>query len=93
MREFHLNVTSSALQKNRNKERSSTKNTCKYILSTGCDATTVSQCHGEKEKIMCFLDPDLEPYLTSSNLFARQFRVCGQCLFPFQGWGAYLFHT
>lgn len=30
---------------------------------------------------------------TSSNLFARHWRVWGQCLSPFQGWGACLFHT
>lgn len=42
---------------------------------------------------VCFLVPGFEPYLTSSSLFARQWRVCGQCLFPFQGWGACLFHT
>lgn len=34
-----------------------------------------------------------DSYPTSFNLFARQCRVCGQCLFPFQTWGAYRFHT
>lgn len=101
---FYLNVASSPFQIIRKKtEERTTKKILSSIFNTECNATIVPQCHVEKEKYAALnnvystdvvqLYPASEPYLTSSNLFARQWRVCGQCLFPFHGWGACLFHT
>lgn len=36
----------------------------------------------------CLLEP-----LTSSNLFAKELSICGQCLFPFHGYGVYRLQT